>query len=113
MHELGLCDAVVRMMDSILEEENMKGANKIVLEIGELSGVVEHFMKDSWIAVTARTKYESTKLQIEMVPGFARCIDCGAEFRVVACDFRCPACSGEKLMPISGTDMMIKQIEAY
>ena len=41
MHELGLCDAMLRMMDKILTEEE-PGAfsiRRVVLEIGELSGV--------------------------------------------------------------------------
>lgn len=113
MHELGLCDAIVKMMDGILEQERMEGANKIVLEIGEISGVEAHFMEDSWIAVTARTKYEDTELQIEMVPGIARCLDCGEECRAVTCNLRCPLCGSVKLAPISGTDMTIKSIEAY
>lgn len=113
MHELGLCDAIVKMMDGILEKENMEGADKVVLEVGELSGVVAHFMEDCWTAVTAQTKYEDTELQIEMTPGIARCMDCGEECRAAVCNLRCPACGSVKLMPISGTDMMIKRIEAY
>lgn len=113
MHELGLCDAVVRMMDGILKEEHMEGANGIVLEIGELSGVEAPFMESSWIAVTSGTKYENTKLKIEMIPGIARCMDCGKECQAVKYDLKCPFCHSEKLAPISGTDMTIKEIEAY
>ena len=50
MHELGLCDAMLRMMDKILTEEE-PGAfsiRRVVLEIGELSGVVPRFMEESW-----------------------------------------------------------------
>lgn len=113
MHELGLCDAIVKMMDGILEEEKMEGANKIVLEIGELSGVEAHFMEDGWTAVTAQTRYEDTRLQIEMVPGIARCMDCGRECRAAACDLKCPECGSVKLVPVSGTGMTIREIEAY
>lgn len=113
MHELGLADAMIKMMDKILDEEEMTGANKVVLEIGELSGVVPKFMEDCWQAVISGTRYQDTYLQLENVPGIARCLDCGEDFRAVETDFKCPVCKGQKLMPLSGKDMTIKEIEAY
>ena len=103
MHELGLCDAIVKMADEILKEEKVEGVNKIVLEIGELS----------WKAVTSGTKYEDTELEMEMIPGIARCMDCNKECRAALYDLKCPFCHSEKLAPVSGTDMTIKQIEVY
>lgn len=113
MHELGIADAIIKMMDKILKEEEMTGANKIVLEIGELSGVVPKFMDDCWGAVVAGTKYENTALEMEIVPGIARCLDCGSDFRAAETDFKCPECGSEKVMPMFGRDMTIKEIEAY
>lgn len=113
MHELGLCDAVVRIMDDMLRKEAMEGASRVVLEIGELSGVVASFMETSWTAVTVGTKYESTELQIEMIPGIAECMNCGKKVRAAMYDLKCPYCGSEKLKPVSGTDMTIREIEAY
>ena len=113
MHELGLCDAIVKMADEILKEEKVEGVNKIVLEIGELSGVAAAFMETSWKAVTSGTKYEDTELEMEMIPGIARCMDCNKECRAALYDLKCPFCHSDKLAPVSGTDMTIKQIEVY
>lgn len=111
MHELGLCDALLRMVDGILAEETLTDVNKITLEIGELSGVIPQFMTDCWAAVADGTRYAQTQLVIETVPGTARCEDCRAEFRVNLDDLRCPVCHGNRLTPISGKDMTIKEIE--
>lgn len=115
MHELGLCDAMLRMMDKILAEEGSGGSRvrRVVLEIGELSGVVPRFMEESWKAVTDRTHYAHTLLEIRTVPGYADCLDCRARVRPAQSGFRCPDCGGEKLKPVSGTDMTVQSIEVW
>ena len=50
MHELGLMDAVIRTVDRIIKEENLTHVGKIVLEVGELSGTVPHFITDCFEA---------------------------------------------------------------
>ena len=113
MHELGLCDAMLRMMDKILTEEE-PGAfsiRRVVLEIGELSGVVPRFMEESWKAVARGTRYADAVLEIRTEPGYADCLDCGAHVRPAESGFKCPECGGEKLKPVSGIDMTIRSIE--
>ena len=113
MHELGLMDAVIKTVDRIVKKENLSNVRKIVLEIGELSGTVPHFITDCYEAVVADTAYQDTELVVEMIPGIARCNDCQIEFRVSIEDLCCPQCSGKNLTPIAGKDLTIKEIEAY
>lgn len=112
MHELGIMDAVIRTVSRIKKEENLTEIQKIVLEIGELSGTVPHFITSCYQAVVADTPYENTELVIEVVPGIARCNDCQIEFRINIESLCCPQCLGKNLTPISGKDLTIKQIEA-
>ncbi len=112
MHELGLCDALLRMVKDISVKEELTQVESITLEIGELSGVVPAYMNDCWAAVVDGTPFQDTALRIETVPGVARCLDCEEEFRIDLGSMRCPFCGGDKLMPISGNDMTLKEIEA-
>lgn len=112
MHELGLCDALLRLVKDVAVKEELTRVEKITLEIGELSGVVPAYMSDCWTAVIDGTEYQDTILEIETVPGIARCLDCEKEFRVDLNLLRCPFCQSDKLMPISGNDMTLKEIEA-
>ena len=112
MHELGLCDALLRMIRKIMAEEELTQVSKVTLEVGELSGVLPKYMYDCWEAVIDGTEFQETKLAIEEIPGVARCLDCNAEFHSNAEILRCPVCSGNKLMPLEGRDMTIKEIEA-
>lgn len=113
MHELGLMDSVIKTVRRIIKEENLNYVQKIVLEVGELSGVVPHFITDCYKAVVADTEYENTELVIEIVPGIARCNDCCIEFKIDIEKLSCPFCSGKNLTPIDGKDLIIKEIEAY
>jgi hydrogenase nickel incorporation protein HypA/HybF len=113
MHEMGLTDAVLKMVDGILAENNCRGASKITLEIGDLSGVVPRFVRDCWTAVADGTRYEKTELVLESAPGTAKCLDCGLEFPADLDHLVCPDCLSRKLQPLTGMDMTIKEIEAY
>ena len=113
MHELGLCDAVLKTVDGIVKEEKLEGVSRVVLEIGMLSGVVPSFMTDCWQAVIDGTDYAQTELEIETVRGIARCEDCGKEFPVDLEKLKCPDCGGARLTPLTGRDLTIKEIEAY
>lgn len=112
MHELGLCDALLRMLRKIVQDEELTAVSRITLEIGELSGVLPHFMIDCWQAVIDGTEFQDTEMVIESIPGTARCLDCEAEFRVDVNKLRCPFCRGDKLMPLTGNDMTLKEVEA-
>ena len=112
MHELGLCDALLRMIRKIAAEEELTEVRKITLEVGEISGVLPHYMTDCWQAVIDGTEYQNTEMVIESVPGTARCLDCEAEFRVDVNKLRCPVCNSDMLMPLTGNDMTLKEIEA-
>lgn len=113
MHEMGLIDAVVRMVDGIVKKEGLEGVQKITLEVGEISGVEAHFLTECYEAVVADTLYEKTELAIEMVPGTFYCNDCQMEFPADVEKLYCPECFGRNLTPMTGKDLTIKEIEAY
>ena len=113
MHELGICDALLKMLDKVVKEEELEGVNKITVEVGLLSGVVPSFMSDCWNAVIDGTDYADTEMVVESVPGTAECLDCGEKFEVDLNKLACPKCGGNKLNPLTGRDLTIKEIEGY
>ena len=107
MHELALCDALLKMVRDISREEALDGVRSITVRVGTLSGVIPHFLTDCWVAVTDGTEYDGVPLRVE-----TRCLDCGAEFVADVEDLSCPDCGGKKLMPRAGRDMTLQEIEA-
>ena len=113
MHELGLCDALLKKVDSIVKDSDLEGVNSITLQIGSLSGVVEKYMADCWNAVTDGTDYAGCEMKTVTLKGEARCIDCDTVFEADLDRLICPACGSNKLIPISGRDIIILEIEGY
>ena len=92
MHELALCDALLKMVRDISREEALDGVRSITVRVGTLSGVIPHFLTDCWVAVTDGTVYDGVPLRVETEAGRARCLDCGAEFEADVNDLPCPGC---------------------
>jgi hydrogenase nickel incorporation protein HypA/HybF len=111
MHELGICDAILKTVDGIAQKEQLTAVSKITLEVGMLSGVVPRFLTDCWQAVIDGTPYQDTVLELEIINGLARCEDCGFEFSADLERLCCPKCAGVRLTPLTGTDLTIKEIE--
>ena len=112
MHELGICDALLKMVRNIAAEESLEEITRITVEVGSLSGVVPAYMSDCWEAVTDGTELADVEFVVEELEGTARCLDCGEEFPADSNRLRCPKCGGEKLTPLTGRDLTLKEILA-
>ena len=110
MHELGICDAILKTVDGIAKEEQLSSVHKVTLEVGMLSGVVPRFLEDCWQAVVDGTPYENTALVIETINGIARCLDCGHEFSADLERLYCPKCVSRRITPVTGNDLTLKEI---
>ena len=56
MHELGICDALLKMLRNVAEEEQLENVQSITVEVGTLSGVVPRFLSDLSSAQAAWSK---------------------------------------------------------
>ena len=112
MHELGICDALLKMVRGIAKDEALDEISRITVEVGSLSGVVPAYMADCWEAATDGTELQDVEFVIEELEGTARCLDCGAEFVADVNRLRCPKGDGDKLTPLTGRDLTLKEILA-
>ena len=112
MHELGICDALLKIVRGIAKDEELQEITRITVEVGSLSGVVPAYMSDCWAAVTDGTELQDVEFVVEELEGTAQCMDCGKEFAADVNRLRCPHCGGEKLVPLTGRDLTLKEILA-
>lgn len=110
MHELGVIRAALRTLDTFCEENNIQEIDTLVLQIGELSGVIASYLEELYPAAVYQTKYEKMKLKIEEEEGVAVCRDCKRAFNVIKNEGRCPRCGKKNADVISGRTFMIKEI---
>ncbi len=111
MHELGIVFEVVRMVEQVAEEQNLPDIDTIVLQVGELCGVIPIYLDECWpAAIDKRPKFQNTKLKLDVVPGMAKCQKCGKVFNVIANEGYCPDCNSFDKDLLSGREFMIKEI---
>ena len=111
MHELGLMDSVVRMVRRICAEEQIGRVERIVLEVGELSGIEIPYLYDGFDAVTHGTDFADTELVVATAQGVLHCNDCDLDFPLKNQELFCPECFGRNLSIKAGRDMTLKRIE--
>jgi hydrogenase nickel incorporation protein HypA/HybF len=75
--------------------------------------MVPSYIEEAYPAAVYQTSFENTQLELEIIPGVARCSSCTAEFNAFENHFKCPDCGGKEIVPLSGREFIIKEIHAY
>jgi len=110
MHELGVLNSMVHTIERIIKEENLTQVQKLVIEVGELSGIVPRYLEQCWPAACYKTFMEDTELELIVIPGIVKCRSCGRVFNAVYSDLSCPDCHSKDMEILKGNDMIIKEI---
>lgn len=108
MHELSITQGVV---DICRQHAAGRRVTEVVLEIGELSGVVPEAVEFCFEACVQGTPLEGATLVVERIPGRGRCGGCGAEFPVSAYYDPCPACGSHGIAIAAGEELRVRELE--
>ncbi|MFI3228987.1 MAG: hydrogenase maturation nickel metallochaperone HypA [Bacillota bacterium] len=111
MHELGIVFEIVRTVENAIVDEDVSSIDTIVLQVGELSGIVPIYLDECWpAAIDKKPLFKNTKLQIDVTPGMAKCQQCGENFNVLAYEGFCPKCNSFDKDVLCGLEFLIKEI---
>lgn len=77
VHELGILYHVAEKVLKVVEDNHLTEVEAIVLQVGELSGVVPRYLQACYPAAVDGTILEKAKLEIEVLPAHAICHRCG------------------------------------
>lgn len=114
MHELGIVFHIIRSVEKVAAENDLEKVSAVVLELGEVSGVVPDYLTDCWRWAAAKSELASgSELRIETLPAVTRCGGCGAYYPTVAHGRTCPRCGSGDTWLLTGNEVNIKEIEAY
>ena len=114
MHEVGIISAMLKTIEKVMIRQKLTKVEKIVLQVGELSGVVPRYMQECFPVAVHKTPFRDTKLELEIIPGMVKCNGCGLEFNGLKHDLTCPTCGNQQdLLRLSGNELLIKEIQAY
>ena len=77
MHELGIVFHIMDGVERVAAENQLAKVSAVVLELGEVSGVVPDYLTDCWKWAAARTELvKGSELRIETLPAITHCDGC-------------------------------------
>lgn len=111
MHELGIVFHIIRSVEDVARQNNVRRVTAVTLELGEVSGVLEDYLQDCWNwAVSKSDLMRGARLQVAVIPAKTMCEDCGMVYPTVAHGRTCPGCGSGHTHLIQGNETMIRDI---
>lgn len=113
MHEMGIVLHLAKTLDETAEQENLTKIGKVVLQVGEVSGVMTDLFTDAWNYFKVRHPVLSeSELVLETIPAVTFCDNCQKTYETVRYGRECPYCHSGETWLITGNELIIKEIEA-
>jgi len=111
MHELSLARAVVDILEEEARRHGVHRVERVLLRVGALRAVVPELLRTGMTFAARGTVAEDARVQIEEIPGRARCPACGSTFPVEELYFLCPACGRMGGEVLAGQELQVVEFE--
>lgn len=114
MHELGIVTYVAKTVSKIADENKVEKIAAVILEIGEVSGIVGDYLVDCWNYFRKRyLALTEAELQYEVLSAVTYCEECKKEYSTVSYGRICPHCGSEKTYLLTRNECNIKELKVY
>ncbi|MDF2483965.1 MAG: hydrogenase nickel incorporation protein HypA [Herbinix sp.] len=110
MHELSVLFEIVKQVELVAKKNEVEHIETLILQIGELSSMIPHYMKKLYPAAIEGTILADSRLEIEVIPANGLCKDCRQVFNLIKEKGTCPTCQSKSFELLSGKEFMIKEI---
>ncbi len=111
MHELSVCQALIRQVDEVARRHGARRVKAIHLDIGPLSGVEPELLRRAYDLAAAGSAAQDALLCIEAAPVRVHCEDCGAETAAEINRLLCARCGAWRTRLVSGDEMLLRSVE--
>ncbi|MBL6946599.1 MAG: hydrogenase maturation nickel metallochaperone HypA [Rhodospirillales bacterium] len=111
MHEMSLCEGVLKILKEQAEIQDYSRVNSVTLEVGELSCAVPESMEMCFGAITRGTLADGAELIIVRTRGEAWCNKCEELVPVKERYGPCPQCEGIDVELRAGDALRIQELE--
>ncbi len=113
MHELGVVFHMVDLLEDIAREQNLSHIGKVVVELGEVSGVVTDLFADAWLWASGKHDIlKDAELEIHQIEAATRCNECGCTYPTLLHGRTCPQCHSTDTFLVQGKELSLLEIEA-
>ncbi len=111
MHEMALCESLLRILEEQAAEQGYQRVTRVQLEVGALSCVEKEALRFSFSAVTRSSLAEGAALELVDRSGQAWCFPCGCSVTLDSLLDDCPRCGSGQLQVSAGQELQIKELE--
>ena len=112
MHELSYIIDIVNTVSEEMENSKIKKVKKIIVDVGEMSGVVPYYLHKYYPEAVKGTKLNDTELETNMVEVLIKCEGCGNDYHPDKQNrYKCPKCGERKGSLLQGKGIQIKALE--
>lgn len=111
MHELSICEALLRQVEDIARQSSARGVRSISVQLGPLSGVDGAQLSRTFVIARAGTCAAAAELRIETLPVRLCCRECGAESEAASNRLLCSACGSWQTTLLSGDELLLRRVE--
>ena len=113
MHEMGIVLHLAKTLDETAEENKLKAIGKVVLQVGEVSGIMTDLFTDAWDYFKVRHPVlKESMLVLETIPAVTWCDNCKQTYETLKYGKQCPYCGSGETWLLRGNEGVIKEIEA-
>jgi len=111
MHELSIAQNIIEIVKENVNEEDYGNVKSIILEIGELSGIVADSLQFCFDAIKSETPFQNAEMKINNIPFKLFCNICKSVTTNTIGTCLCTKCGGTDTNIVSGTEMRITEVE--
>jgi hydrogenase nickel incorporation protein HypA/HybF len=111
MHELSVTESIASICLKHAQMNNAQRVIRVNVKLGELTGIVDHYVAFYWDMVTKDTVAQGAELNFIKIPVKAYCPQCKEEFAVVEYDLTCPKCGKADTELVSGREFLVESLE--
>ena len=110
---MGIVLHLAKTLDETAEQEHLTKIGKVVLQVGEVSGIMTDLFTDAWDYFKGRHPVlKDSELVLEQIPAVTYCDNCKGTYETVKYGKECPFCHSGETWLLKGNECIIKEIEA-
>ena len=111
MHELSITQRILAIALEKASEAEASHISRINLVIGDLTGIVEEFVRFYFDFASRETIAADASLSFYHPPTQLRCRTCEAVFSPEKSEWACPSCREQSVEIVSGRECYVESIE--
>jgi len=111
IHEVGLATNILTILEETAEQNSLSRIDRVVLEIGQFSGVNLEALKFAFEVVYQGTILQDTNFEYRTPPLLLYCRSCEEAYAADFEDTRCPVCLESNFTILKGQEMTVLTIE--